>query len=113
MEVPYLGFQKASVRVYHVPQEKMKWKDERERMCQWTASTRVYYQRRIKCANCVIICPYGFVCNGCNEGRKVITVNIPGAFLQGNRPKDEHLGYIIFKGIMVDMIYEFDQTYHE
>ena len=24
-------------------QEKTKWKDERERLCQWTSSTRVYY----------------------------------------------------------------------
>ena len=38
------------------------------------------------------------------DGRKVITVNIPGAFLQGNWPQDVHPGYIMFEGIMVDMI---------
>ena len=38
------------------------------------------------------------------DGRKVITVNIPGAFLQSDWPQDEHPGYIMFKGIMVDMI---------
>ena len=45
------------------------------------------------------------------EVRKVITVDIPGAFLQGGWPQDEHPGYIMFKGIMVDMIYEIDPTY--
>ena len=38
------------------------------------------------------------------DGRKVITVDIPGAFLQGNWPQDEHPGYIGFEGIIVDMI---------
>ena len=27
------------------------------------------------------------------DGRKVITVDIPGAFLQGDWPQDEHPGY--------------------
>ena len=45
------------------------------------------------------------------EGRKVITVNIPGAFLQDNWPQDEHPGYIMFKGIMVDMVCEIDPLY--
>ena len=44
------------------------------------------------------------------EGRKVITVDIPSAFLQGNWPQDEHPSYIIFKGIMVDMICKIDPT---
>ena len=30
------------------------------------------------------------------EGRKVITVDIPGAFLQGDWPQHEHPGYIRF-----------------
>ena len=30
------------------------------------------------------------------DGTKVITVNIPGAFLQGDWPQDEYPGYIIF-----------------
>ena len=38
------------------------------------------------------------------DGRKFITVDIPGAFLQGDLPQDEHPGYIMFEGIMVDMI---------
>ena len=45
------------------------------------------------------------------EGRKVITVDTPGAFLQGNWPQDEHPGYIMFKRIMVNMICEIDPTY--
>ena len=45
------------------------------------------------------------------EGRKVITVNIPGAFLQGNWPQDEYPGYIMFGGIMVNMICENDPKY--
>ena len=47
------------------------------------------------------------------DKRKVITVNIPGAFLQGNRPQDEHPGYIMFEGTMVDMICEIDPAYHD
>ena len=42
------------------------------------------------------------------DDRKVITVDIPGAFLQGDWPQDEHPGYIMFEGIMVDMICEID-----
>ena len=45
--------------------------------------------------------------------RKVITVDIPGAFLQGEWPQDEHQGYIVFKGITVEMIYEIDPSYHK
>ena len=45
------------------------------------------------------------------EGRKVITVDIPGAFLQGDFPQDEHPDYIMFEGIMVDMICEINPTY--
>ena len=47
------------------------------------------------------------------DGRKVITVDIPGAFLQDNWPQDEHPGYIMFEGIMVDMIREIDPSYHD
>ena len=45
------------------------------------------------------------------EGRKVITVDIPGAFLQSDWPQDVYPCYIMFKGIMVGMICEIDQTY--
>ena len=45
------------------------------------------------------------------DGRKVITVDIPGAFLQGDWPQDEHPGYIMFEGIMVDMICEINSSY--
>ena len=47
------------------------------------------------------------------DGRKVITVDIPGAFLQRDRPQDEHPGYIMFEGIMVDMIYEINTSYYD
>ena len=47
------------------------------------------------------------------DNRKVITVDIPGAFLQGEWPQDEHPGYIMFEGIMVDMICEIDPSYHD
>ena len=47
------------------------------------------------------------------DGRKVITVDIPGAFLQGDWPQDEHPGYIMFEGIMVDMICEIDTSYND
>ena len=45
------------------------------------------------------------------DSRKVITVDIPGAFLQGDWPQDEHPGYIMSEGIMVDMICEIDSSY--
>ena len=47
------------------------------------------------------------------DERKVITVNIPGAFLQGDWPQDEHSGCIMFEGIMVDIICEINPSYHD
>ena len=47
------------------------------------------------------------------DGRKIITVDIPGAFLQGDWPQDEHHGYIMFEGIMVDMICLIDTSYYD
>ena len=47
------------------------------------------------------------------DDRKIITVDIPGAFLQGEWPQDEHPGYIMFEGIMVEMICEIDPSYHK
>ena len=38
------------------------------------------------------------------DNRKVITVDIPGAFLQNDWPQDEHSGYIIFEVIIVEII---------
>ena len=46
------------------------------------------------------------------DSMKVITVDIPGAFLQGDWPQDEHPGYIMFEGIMVDMVCKIDQSYN-
>ena len=40
----------------------------------------------------------------------VITVDIPGVFLQGDWPQNEHPAYIIFEGLMVDMICEIDPS---
>ena len=47
------------------------------------------------------------------DKRKVITIDIPGAFLQGNWSQDEHPGYIMFEGIIVDMIWEINPSYHD
>ena len=47
------------------------------------------------------------------NSRKVITVDIHGAFLQGDWPQDEHPGYIMFEGIMVDMICEINPSYYD
>ena len=55
----------------------------------------------------------GFCVIDAMEGRTVITVDIHGAFLQGNWPQDKHPGYIMFEGIMVDIICEIDPTYHD
>ena len=35
------------------------------------------------------------------DDRKVITVDISGAFLQGDWPQDEHPGYTMFEGVLV------------
>ena len=45
--------------------------------------------------------------------RKAITVDIYGAFLQEIWPSDEHPGYIMFEGIMVDMICEINTSYYD
>jgi hypothetical protein len=46
------------------------------------------------------------------DDRAVITVDIPGAFLQGDWPQDEHPAYIKFEGLMVEhhMICEIDPS---
>ena len=45
--------------------------------------------------------------------RKVITVDIPGAFLQRDWSQDKHPGYKMFEGIMVEMVCEIDTSYHK
>ena len=45
------------------------------------------------------------------DNRREITVDVPGVFIQGDWPQDKHPGYIIFEGVMVDMIYEIDPSY--
>ena len=47
------------------------------------------------------------------DNRKMITVDISGGFLQGDWPKDEHPGNIMFEGIMVDIICEIDPLYYK
>ena len=47
------------------------------------------------------------------DKKKEITINIAGAFLQGDWQQDEHPGYIMFKGIMVDAICEFNPLYYD
>ena len=44
------------------------------------------------------------------EGCKVVTCNIPGAFLQSDWPEDDDC-YIKFEGLMVDMLCRIDPTY--
>ena len=45
------------------------------------------------------------------EGRKVITCNIPGAFLQSDWPKNEFPTYLRFDGAMVDIICKIEPKY--
>ena len=47
------------------------------------------------------------------DDRKVMTMNIPGAFLLGNWPQNKYRGYIMFEGIMVEMICEINPSYHD
>ena len=47
------------------------------------------------------------------DNRKVIIVDIPGAFLQGDWLQDEHPGYIRFEGIIVEMICKIDSSYYK
>ena len=46
------------------------------------------------------------------DNRKVITMDIPGVFLQGDWPQDKHRGYIMFEDIIVEMICEIDLSYY-
>ena len=46
------------------------------------------------------------------EGQKVVTCNIPGAFLQTNWPEDNDC-YLKFEGLMVKMICEIDLSYEK
>ena len=55
----------------------------------------------------------GFCVMDALDDTKVITVDIPDAFLQEDWPQDKHPEYIIFEGIMVDMICEIDPSYHD
>ena len=43
--------------------------------------------------------------------RSVITIDIPGAFLQGIWPQDQHPGYLKFEGVMVDMLCQIEPSY--
>ena len=47
------------------------------------------------------------------DDRKVITIDILGAFLQGEWLQDKNLRHIMFEGIMVEMICEIDTSYHK
>ena len=47
------------------------------------------------------------------DERKLITLNMCGSFLQGNWQQDKHHVYIMFKGIMVNMICEIDPSYND
>ena len=45
--------------------------------------------------------------------RSIITIDIPGAFLQGIWPQDQHLGYLKFEGVMIDMLCQIEPLYQE
>ena len=47
------------------------------------------------------------------DERSVITIDIPGVFLQGLWPQDQHPGYLKFEGVMVDMLCQIEPSYQE
>ena len=47
------------------------------------------------------------------DNRNVVTIDIPGAFLQGDWPGEEHPGHIKFSGLMVEMLCEIDPSLEE
>ena len=47
------------------------------------------------------------------DNRKVIATNIPGEFLQGDWQQDDYPGYIMFGGVMVEIICELDLSYYK
>ena len=47
------------------------------------------------------------------DDRKVIIVDIPDAFLQDDWPKDKNPRYMMFEGIMLDMICKIDPSYQD
>ena len=44
------------------------------------------------------------------DRRKVVTIDIPGAFLQGDWPGEEHPGHLKFVGIMVELLCEINPS---
>ena len=47
------------------------------------------------------------------DKQSVITIGIPGAFLQGIWPQDQHLRYLKFEGVMVNMLCQIQRSYQE
>ena len=47
------------------------------------------------------------------NNRRGITINIPGVFLQSDWPQEEHPGYIMFEGIIVDVVCKIDPSYQD
>jgi hypothetical protein len=50
------------------------------------------------------------VFDGCNDDHKVVTCDIPGAFLQADWPADQDC-YLKFESVIVDMICQIDPKY--
>ena len=47
------------------------------------------------------------------DEQSVITIDIPGEFLQGIWLQDQHPGYLKFEGVMVDMLCQIELLYQE
>ena len=46
------------------------------------------------------------------DTKQVIIVDIPGVFLQDDWQQDKYPGYILFEGIMMEMICKTDPSYY-
>ena len=47
------------------------------------------------------------------DEQSVITIDIPGTFIQGIWPQDQHPGYLKFEGVMVEMLCQIEPSYHK
>ena len=108
-----MGYSKTSIRIPQVPEKETKQENER-RGCADDHSQQEYItKKKLGSPTVSLYALMGSCVMDALDDRKVITVDIPGTFLQGDWPQKEHPGCIMFEGIMVDMICEIAPSYYK
>ena len=87
--------------------------DVKARVCADGGSQREYISKEESCLPTVSTYVLFLSCAmDAMEGQKVVTCNIPGAFLQVDWPEDNNC-YLKFEGLMVKMICKIDPSYEK